>query len=92
MTDSLRACRGCGLAMPAVDGFDRCATCTYGPDFGRSSARARELIEAHAKRRPLELVTRGVSRATAEVHLDRFERGEARIQEEEIVRDGAGRL
>lgn len=36
-------------------GHRRCFTCTHGPEASKSSAKAREAIEAHAKRGKLKV-------------------------------------
>jgi hypothetical protein len=86
--------------MPDL-GFDRCATCSYGPEFSRTSVGASARVStARGARKPRETATAPVSvragsprrrlaptaRELRDNGLDRVERSEVRTRGEEIIR------
>lgn len=77
-------CAGCGLLVANYgQGFDRCASCTYGASFSKSSGEARTAIDAHGKRQKLRVVPRpSVRRANRVPGVNAF--GEVEIRDSRL--------
>jgi hypothetical protein len=85
--------------MPDL-GFDTCATCSYGPEFSRTSVGASARVSAARGARKRETAAASVSaragsprrrqlptaRELRDNGLDRVERSEVRTRGEEIIR------